>query len=477
MDNLTLPSAAATPEVHTPSPTQQGPHGIRFDFNNGFHLVLPDEGPWYIRLMDFDTGYPVFDGEVTGREVSSTKKYYVRIACEVWRQGQCVFSHEYNCQEQSVLIRYPDSNCGLGDAIGWFSYIVRFQEKHQCKLTCAMPAATIPLFAQRYPHIVLIALEDVPAEDFYATYRLCISSNDPDGIMQPCDYRLVGTHRTIGYMLGVDRAECPPLLGLGDASRPIAELYVCIATQSTAQRMYWNHPAGWHEVIGFLKAQGYRVICIDRSPIGGAGIVWNHMPHGAEDLTGDRPLQERARWLHHADFFICLASGLSWLAWAAGTPVVMISGFSHPLTEFATPYRVINFHSCNSCWNDARHPPGLNDFLWCPRHQNTPRQFECTQSITPQQVIMTLHRIPALAARLSPPQGMKQSEVAAAIAENCTVPPPLKKPRQQRPRRRTEPGNISLPPILIDKAALAATQIDAEGMIGALAVDCSTSDG
>ena len=48
-------------------------------------------------------------------------------------------------------------------------------------------------------------------------------------------------------------------------------------------------------------------------------------------------------------------SGLSWLAWAVGTPVVMISGFTHPTNEFATPYRVINYHACNSCWNDVRH--------------------------------------------------------------------------------------------------------------------------
>ncbi len=49
-----------------------------------------------------------------------------------------------------------------------------------------------------------------------------------------------------------------------------------------------------------------------------------------------------------------LSSGLSWLAWAAGIPVVMISGFTHPTNEFATPYRVINYHACNGCWNDVR---------------------------------------------------------------------------------------------------------------------------
>ena len=58
----------------------------------------------------------------------------------------------------------------------------------------------------------------------------------------------------------------------------------------------------------------------------------------------------------------------------------MISGFSHPTTEFETPYRVINYHACNSCWNDPHHRFDHKDFLWCPRHKDTPRQFECTST-------------------------------------------------------------------------------------------------
>jgi autotransporter strand-loop-strand O-heptosyltransferase len=131
-------------------------------------------------------------------------------------------------------------------------------------------------------------------------------------------------------------------------------------------------------------------------------MVWNHIPHGAEDETGDRPLAERARWLRHAAAFVGLSSGLSWLAWAAGAPVVLISGFTHPTNEFATPYRVINWHSCNSCWNDVRHRFDHKDYLWCPRHASTPRQFECTRLITAAQVIATLDRIPGLNQRALP---------------------------------------------------------------------------
>ncbi|GAD11621.1 glycosyltransferase tibc (plasmid) [Gluconobacter frateurii NBRC 103465] len=53
-------------------------------------------------------------------------------------------------------------------------------------------------------------------------------------------------------------------------------------------------------------------------------------------------------------FFIGGSSGLAWLAWSAGCPVIMISGFTHPNNEFETPGRVINWHTCNSCWNDPK---------------------------------------------------------------------------------------------------------------------------
>ena len=100
-------------------------------------------------------------------------------------------------------------------------------------------------------------------------------------------------------------------------SRPIPEPYVCIAVQSTTQSKYWNNPTGWHEIVRFLKEAGYRVICIDQKPVHGTGLIWNHIPNGAEDETGDRPLQERARWLKHADV-LCRALQRALLARLGG---------------------------------------------------------------------------------------------------------------------------------------------------------------
>jgi hypothetical protein len=87
---------------------------------------------------------------------------------------------------------------------------------------------------------------------------------------------------------------------------------------------------------------------------------------------------------------------LAWLARAVGTPAVPISGFTHPTNAFATPYRVINWHACIGCWSDPRVRFDHKDFLWCPCHAGTPRQFECTRLITAEQVKQTIECIPGV---------------------------------------------------------------------------------
>ncbi len=65
--------------------------------------------------------------------------------------------------------------------------------------------------------------------------------------------------------------------------------------------------------MSWLKQQGYQVICIDRERVHGTGIAFTHIPHGAEDETGERPLAERSRWMRHAAAFIGCLSGLAGL--------------------------------------------------------------------------------------------------------------------------------------------------------------------
>jgi autotransporter strand-loop-strand O-heptosyltransferase len=375
-------------------PTQRAAHGIRFDFNDGCRVVLP-EGRWHVRLSDLDTGNILYETDISSGHINSTKRYYLRCLIEVWAAGQAgepILRLEYLAKDQNVLVQFPIGT--LGDTLGWFPYAVKFQEQHGCRLSCAMAERLIPLFRDAYPQIRFLTHEEVEPEQYYATYSLGLFFDDEARVHQPCDFRLVGLHRTAGYILGVDSTEVPPRIALPEERPPLSEPYVCIAVQSSSHSKHWTNPQGWHEIVGFLKDNGYRVVCIDQKSIHGTGLVWNHIPHGVEDQTGDRPLLERARWIKHAAFFIGLSSGLSWLAWSVGTPVVMISGFTHPTNEFYTPYRVINYHACNSCWNDVRVRFDHKDFLWCPRHANTPRQFECTRLITADAIKTVIRRIP-----------------------------------------------------------------------------------
>ncbi|MCB8874461.1 autotransporter strand-loop-strand O-heptosyltransferase [Acidisoma silvae] len=388
-------------------PTQIGPRGIRYDINHGARISLPErsEGHWRIRLTDLDSGNILFQNDSKGAFVRSSKRFFVRFGIDVWDVNEAgvetsVLSHKLDLRDREVLVHFPIGT--LGDTMGWFAYAARLAETTGARVTCSLSKLIIPLLKDAYPNLRLVTPEEVVeqklSEQAYATYCLGLFFDDAVFEWQPTDFRYVGLHRTAGYILGVDPTEEAPRIVIPDDSRPIAEPYVCIAVQASTQAKMWNNPNGWREVISFLKARGFRVICIDQKPVHGGGIVWNHIPHGAEDETGNRPLAERARWLRHAAAFIGLSSGLTWLAWAAGCPIVMISGFTHPSNEFDTPYRVINWHTCNSCWNDPRHRFDHHDYLYCPRHKGTDRQFECTRLITPAQVIRALERVPAVAA-------------------------------------------------------------------------------
>ena len=425
-------ASAAPPKRAYPAPaelpTQQGTNGLQFDFNDGARVLLPETAhPWRVRLSDLDTGNILFETELKAGRINSTKRYFVRFRVEAWQDGKSVFAHEYSAKEREVLIQFPVGT--LGDTMGWFPYAVKFKERHGCRLTCAMSEKLIPLFRDAYPDIAFATHEEVKVERYYATYSIGLFFDDKDCMYQPGDFRFVGLHRTAGYILGVDPTEVAPRVALADDTRAIAEPYVCIAVQSTTQAKFWNNPTGWREIVKFLKDAGYRVICIDQKPTHGTGIVWNHLPHGVEDETGDKPLAERARYIKHAEFFIGLSSGLSWLAWAVGTPVVMISGFTHPTNEFVTPYRVINYHTCNGCWNDPHLRFDHKDFLWCPRHKDTPRQFECTRLITVDHVKATLQSLPGFGA-------LKNKSRKAGDAKAADDEPTSEKPANERQARK-----------------------------------------
>ncbi|WP_231869443.1 hypothetical protein [Acetobacter malorum] len=165
------PTKSPYPGV-APTPTQVGPEGIRYDFNEGCRVLLPKpaSGTWHIRLTDLDTGNTLFEKTGLGEAfVRSAKRWFVRFGIQVWKETQTaeggkseeklVFTHEMDVTGQEVFILFPVGT--LGDTLAWMPYAARFAVTHQARVTCALSALIQPLFKDAYPDIQFFTPEEV----------------------------------------------------------------------------------------------------------------------------------------------------------------------------------------------------------------------------------------------------------------------------------------------------------------------------
>lgn len=384
--DISNPYFVSAPDI----PTQEGPRGIRYDFNDGARVLLP-KGHWYVQLEDADADNILFGANTDGNWVLSTKRYYIKHRIRVWDRDtdEEIMDVTMDLKDKPVLVKFPVGT--MGDIIAWMTYVDRFQRKHGCKLELTLQKRMAEIFEKQYPNIQFTSLPGKPkTEKPYASYLVGLFFGG-DLNFQPVDFRLIGLHEQAGYILGVETTPEAPKVELG-SPRLIPERYVCIACKGSSQNKYWNNGYGWEQVIDYLKSIGYRVLCIDKERTEGKEWIWNRMPAGVEDFTGNKPLQERIALLEHADFFVGLGSGLSWLAWCCHIPVVLISGFSMPWCEFPTPYRVFNPQACHGCWNDIN-VKFEHEYMWCPRQKGTKRMFECTRLITGRMVISKIKQL------------------------------------------------------------------------------------
>jgi autotransporter strand-loop-strand O-heptosyltransferase len=120
----------------------------------------------------------------------------------VWATDEIVFRHDYSARDREVLVQFPIGT--LADTLGWFPHVVKFQQRHCCRLTCSMSPLIIPLLRQSNPDVTFVAHEEVRPEKYCATYSMGLFFDDKDNLWQPCDFRHVGLHRTAGHILAVD---------------------------------------------------------------------------------------------------------------------------------------------------------------------------------------------------------------------------------------------------------------------------------
>jgi len=361
-------------------------HGVKFDFNYGARVLVPPGEKLQVKITDLDTNCTVFMDTVEGAIVSSRKKYCVRYRLEV-SDGEKSFVHNMDLENKHVLLIFRTR--AIGDPLAWIAYAEEFRLRNKCKVFVAFRKHIRYLLKDSYPNLIFLEDDQIP-RNCYATYLVGVFLPPLERFHQPVDFRFTGLQKAAANILGLPPEPLKTVIKCSP-ERPIKEPYVCIAVQATTLCKTWVNPSGWRDVIEYLKGQGYRVLCIDKDRAYGQDNIVNVMPKGCEDFTGDIPLQERANMLAHADFFIGGSSGMAWLAWACGTPVVMIGGFTLPFNEFPNPYRVINYNACTGCWHEVDFKN--NDYGWCPRHKGTPRAWECSRLISSRHVIRTINKL------------------------------------------------------------------------------------
>jgi autotransporter strand-loop-strand O-heptosyltransferase len=346
-------------------------------------IVGPEDEAYRVEFIDTASDEVIHRDHIrTNHWVRTARQYFTAWRIDAYRErdNALVFSHPFRCRGRRVYVALESK--ALGDTLAWFPAIEAFGQRHGCAIICS--TFMNDLFRGQYPHFTFVE-PATTVHDLYAMYRLGWFYRADGGIDRDRnvkDFRRQPLAESAFDILGLPYAEARPRVRRSTDPRPLAAPYVCLGIHATAQAKYWNNADGWPQVIGFLRAKGYRVLLLSRE---GLEYMGNRVPDGVT-VVPEGPLDRVILHLQHAAMFIGVGSGLAWLAWAVGCPTCLISGFSLPYTEMQDCIRISpRTEACTGCFN--RHRLDAGDWNWCPEHGGTPRMFECTRDITGTQVI------------------------------------------------------------------------------------------
>ena len=291
--------------------------------------------------------------------IKLNRQYYTRWTAKVWQDNELIYSNTLNLEGKEVLITIDSK--ALGDTMAFIPYCEAFQEKHKCKVT----VSTFWNKILDYPNLKFI--EPGQSIGCFAMYHLGYFH---DSDKEPVPANKVPLQQSASNILGLDYVELVPKVKVNRERLDLGR-YVAIATNSTAQCKFWQR-SDWQILINHLHSKGYRVINVSRET----------NPFENCEPISDTSIEYTMQVIAGAEFQVSLSSGLSWLAFAIGTHVVMIANFTAVDYEFSTNCtRIVNPKVCHDCWSEHKLDPA--NWNWCPRNQN----FICHTSITAQMVI------------------------------------------------------------------------------------------
>jgi autotransporter strand-loop-strand O-heptosyltransferase len=337
--------------------------------------ILGDDNYSYnVKFYNNDTNELIHNSTIKVNQWTKTfKESYVKWRVEVISDNPLFkkYVEVMDLNNKTVNISFDSSS--LGDTIAWFPYIEKFATLNNCKIN-------LKTFKnQLFNNSENVKLCDINNNECYASYNIGVY-NDHRNINE---WNNIPLGQVCTDILGMEYYEERAVINKDfmNGSRPILDKYITIATNSTAQLKFWNCENGWSDVVYWLREKGYRVFNTSKE---------NNIVLDGLETIDDYSFESTINWIRHSDFFIGLSSGISWLAWALEKHCFLISGFIEDKCEFISNMtKIKNDSVCGGCWNKHRFDPG--NWNWCPLHENTERQFECSKEITSDMVISEIN--------------------------------------------------------------------------------------
>ena len=281
--------------------------------------------------------------------------------------------------DNGLLIEHHSSS--IGDTIAWAPYAVEFAKINKCKVILSTFHNNWFENLDEYKNIEFV--NPGSNVECYVTYHLGWFKNDDDNNwdrkdMNPTAVNLIPLQQTATDVLGLEFRELNYGVDLGKNKTPYKDKYVVFGPQATSGCKEWVYD-NWCKLASKFVDNGYKIfVC---------GINSQNIPNTI-DINGS--LEDTATYLRHADIFIGLGSGLSWLNWALGKHTYMINGFAEEGHEFTSNLTKITNDLCIKCWNDPVHVFDPGDWNWCPVYEGTKLQHICQKSITVDQVLNSI---------------------------------------------------------------------------------------
>ena len=327
---------------------------------------------YLVEFLDSDNNIVHSSQIKNGMWTSCSRRYFEKWKIKI--NGEII--DEFNPEGKRILISFESRS--LGDTIAWAPYAVEFARKNKCKVILSTFHNYFFEGLEEYRDIEFI--NPGSTTSCYAVYRIGWFRDDKGGwsdiSRNPSRVNTVPLQKTSSDILGLEYKELNFGLNLPKKDRPIQEKYVVFSPQSTAGCKEWSYDH-WKSLSSMMREIGYKVVLITKDPyyIQECLNVWGES------------LETVANYLHHAEAFVGLSSGLSWMNWALNKHTYMINGLARPWFEFTSNVtKIYNEGVCIFCGNDEVFSFDAGDWNWCPVYKGTSKQHICQKSITPLQV-------------------------------------------------------------------------------------------